>query len=79
MKNSASFDTKIVSLPIFSGYDLNLSYIYHTMGTSRDTCSLSFRDNPFPNNYCIRHGFRIYRHYSLRAGKSILALFRAIP
>ena len=31
MKNSASFDTKIVSLPIFSGYDLNLSYIYHTI------------------------------------------------
>ena len=31
MKNSASFDTKIVSLPIFSGYDQNLSYIYCTI------------------------------------------------
>ena len=37
MKNSASFDTKIVSLPIFSGYDLNLSYIYHTTITG-DIC-----------------------------------------
>ena len=33
MKNSASFDTKIVSLPIFSGYDQNLSYIYCTIKT----------------------------------------------
>ena len=31
LKNSASFDTKIFSLPIFSRYDLNLSYIYHTI------------------------------------------------
>ncbi len=31
MKNSASFDTKIVSLPIFSGYDPYLNYIYCTI------------------------------------------------
>jgi len=31
VKNSASFDTKIVSLPIFSGYDPYLSYIYYTI------------------------------------------------
>ena len=30
-EKSASFDTKIVSLPFFSGYNPNLSYIYHTI------------------------------------------------
>ena len=38
MKISASFDTKIVSLPIFSGYDLNLSYI-NSLG---DTVSMEY-------------------------------------